>query len=80
MTFENRLPNDLVDFVLTGDSGGGLFVNYKNRFYAKGIVSASLLDEDFLSCNVTNYAIYTNVSKFCEWIKNPREKVSRRKG
>lgn len=56
-----------------GDSGGGLFVKFNNAFYLKGLVSASLTNQG--QCDVTNFAIYTNVEKYVEWIKNPSEEL-----
>jgi len=55
--------------VCTGDSGGGLFVSYKNVYYLRGIVSSSLSDSE-LGCNVNTYALYTNVTQFINWIDN----------
>ena len=57
-----------------GDSGSGVFVRVGNTFYLKGLVSASLtiLGE----CDVTNFALYTNVDKFIDWIKEPTEELS----
>lgn len=57
-----------------GDSGNGLFVKINNRFYLKGLVSASLTN--FGECDVTNYALYTNIEKFIDWIENPTEEIS----
>lgn len=57
-----------------GDSGGGLFVKSGNVFYLKGLVSASLTNLG--QCDVTNFALYTNVDKFIEWIENPTEELS----
>lgn len=57
-----------------GDSGGGVFVKMGNVFYLKGIVSASLVISN--QCDVTNYAIYTNVDKFYDWIQNPTEQLT----
>lgn len=39
-------------------------------FYLIGIVSSSLLDRNH-DCDISNFALYTNVLKFTEWIKNP---------
>lgn len=54
-----------------GDSGGGLYVKNSNVFYLKGLVSVSLTDNG--ECDVTNYALYTNVDKYMKWIQNPSE-------
>jgi secreted trypsin-like serine protease len=58
-----------------GDSGGGLYVKKNNIYYLKGIVSASLSSFPG-ECDVTRYALYTNVEKFIDWIKNPVEEFS----
>lgn len=49
-----------------GDSGGGLFIKVAGIFYFRGIVSSSLIKDD--TCDVTNFAVYTNVLKFTDWI------------
>lgn len=54
-----------------GDSGSGLYFEYENKFYLGGIVSASTLDV-FFNCDVTNYAVYTNVFKFIPWLSNKK--------
>ncbi|XP_070504762.1 uncharacterized protein [Chironomus tepperi] len=54
--------------VCIGDSGNGLFVNDQAVYYLRGIVSASIADP--VGCNTYNYAIFTNVQKFYEWITN----------
>ena len=57
-----------------GDSGGGVFVRIGNAFYLKGLVSASLTNLG--ECDVTNFALYTNVEKFIDWIEQPTEELS----
>jgi secreted trypsin-like serine protease len=57
----------------SGDSGSGLVVKSGNVFYLKGIVSASLTNQG--QCDVTNFALYTNVDKFTSWIRNPTEEL-----
>lgn len=42
-------------------------------FYLKGLVSASLIRLG--ECDVTNFALYTNVDKFVDWIENPTEEL-----
>lgn len=54
--------------VCLGDSGHGLFVRLANVFYLKGIVSSSMIDDG--TCDVYNYAIYTNVNMYSRWISN----------
>lgn len=53
--------------VCLGDSGHGLFTQSNDIFYLDGIVSSSLLSFGGV-CDVTTYAIYTNVTKFLVWI------------
>jgi Trypsin len=53
-----------------GDSGSGMFIQFQNTFFLRGIVSSSLIDQD-TTCDVTNYALYTDVFKFLPWVKNP---------
>lgn len=60
--------------VCNGDSGGGLFVKSGDVFYLKGIVSASLIKDS--QCDVSNFALYTNVIKFIDWIDVPSEHQS----
>lgn len=55
--------------VCLGDSGHGLFTQVNEVFYLNGIVSSSLVSAGG-SCDVTTYAIYTNVVKYAEWISN----------
>lgn len=52
--------------VCHGDSGSGFFVKSGISYYLRGIVSSSLVG--MLGCDVTKYAIYTNVLKFTNWI------------
>lgn len=54
--------------VCLGDSGNGFIVKVGGVSYLRGIVSSSLLSG--ISCDVTNSAIYTDVLKFGDWIKN----------
>jgi secreted trypsin-like serine protease len=50
-----------------GDSGGGLVLKVGKKWFLRGIVSASL--RDGASCDVSNYAVFTDVAKFIPWIK-----------
>lgn len=56
--------------VCMGDSGNGLFIEHDEVTYIRGIVSSSLQSKS--NCDVRNYAVYTNVPKFYDWI---REKI-----
>lgn len=53
----------------TGDSGSGLYVSQNGRFYLRGIVSSSIVDE-LNECNVNTYGIYTDALAFFRWIKS----------
>lgn len=54
--------------VCSGDSGGALIMQDTNgAFYLRGIVSSSLISD--FTCDVRNYAIFTNVLKYKDWIK-----------
>lgn len=75
VSFDNFLLSRLNKFAVQGrgDSGGGLFVKSGTVFYLKGLVSASLTN--FGQCDVTNFALYTNVDKFMSWVKSPTEEL-----
>lgn len=60
--------------VCSGDSGGGLFIQSGDAYFLKGLISASLLDRG--ECDVSNFALFTNVNWFTEWIDVPTEEVS----
>lgn len=51
-----------------------MFVESGGVFYLKGLVSASLFKEGL--CDVSNFALFTNVNKFIEWIDVPTEQTS----
>lgn len=53
--------------VCFGDSGGGLFINVDDNYYLKGIVSSSLIKDG--GCDISKNAVFTNVIKFIDWIK-----------
>ena len=53
--------------VCGGDSGAGVYVFYQHQFYLRGLVSASLLN-NYLKCDVTKEAIFTDVTQFYDWI------------
>lgn len=57
----------------TGDSGGGLYVrNGDGNWKVLGIISMSLKDV-ITGCDTRNFAFYTNVSYFGEWITKVME-------
>lgn len=58
--------------VCHGDSGGGLYLKVDRVYYFRGIISSSINRYD--TCDVTDFAVYTNVLKFKDWIeKNTKE-------
>ncbi|CAG9811223.1 unnamed protein product [Chironomus riparius] len=53
--------------VCRGDSGGGLIVNDGGAYYLRGIVSSSLIGGPH-GCDVDTYSVYTDVTKYIDWI------------
>ena len=52
-----------------GDSGGGLYIYTKDRWYLRGIVSETLSSLGAMRrCGLTKYATYTDIPKFYNWI------------
>ena len=49
-----------------GDGGNGVFVVHSNTYYLRGITSAALSSLD--GCDLYNYAVFTNVPRFNDWI------------
>lgn len=52
-----------------GDSGTGFVLKRGNQYYLRGIVSKGQQDPKTLLCDVTKFAIYTDVALFRFWIK-----------
>nr|AYI57640.1 hypothetical protein [Ampulex compressa] len=54
-----------------GDSGSGFVIHDPNtgRYHLRGVVSRSLLDDDTMSCDLTQYVIYVDVAKHLDWIR-----------
>jgi chitinase len=51
-----------------GDSGNGFFVQVNDRWYLRGIISASFLDRNN-TCDTSADTLFTNVLKFSKWIQ-----------
>lgn len=51
-----------------GDSGSGLAMLRDGRMVLRGIVSTALADP-INSCDLSNYVVFTDASKFVEWIR-----------
>ena len=52
-----------------GDSGGGLIIKKQNKWYLRGLVSAS---EKFENCVPGSPAIFTDVAKFKDFIQSSK--------
>lgn len=48
-------------------TGGGFYTKVDSTWYLQGIVSSSLVSIDH-ACDVTKYAVYTNVGLFSDWV------------
>lgn len=56
--------------VCRGDSGGGLVFQRDNHWILGGITSLGVSSKSTeLQCDITQYAIFTDVTKFVKWIK-----------
>ncbi|XP_063980271.1 serine protease gd-like isoform X3 [Diachasmimorpha longicaudata] len=53
-----------------GDSGSGLIIHDQttDRYYLRGVLSLSLLDENLRTCDLSSYVVYVDVAKFLKWI------------
>lgn len=66
--------------VCHGDAGGGLVIKIDEVYYLKGIVSFSLVNITTDNCNISNFALFTNVQKFTDWIKQKTQGAFATKG
>lgn len=53
-----------------GDSGSGMTMRRNNRWVLRGIVSAALADPVMNTCNLQEFVVFTDASKFVTWIKS----------
>ncbi|KAL7035925.1 hypothetical protein ACKWTF_008625 [Chironomus riparius] len=51
-----------------GDSGGAFIVRSGSKYYLRGIVSAALFSQEKFMCDTSNYAVFTDVAAFKDWI------------
>ena len=55
--------------VCEGDSGSGFYVFHENRYYLRGITSASTLNS-VNECDVNTLAIFVDATDYCGWIQS----------
>lgn len=53
-----------------GDSGGAFVVKNGDTWYLRGIISAALLDQALGTCDIKNFAVFTDAVKFNSWMKS----------
>ena len=51
-----------------GDSGGGFVVKSDGKWYLRGVVSSALYNNELFMCDTHNYAVFTDVAQFKDWI------------
>lgn len=52
-----------------GDSGSGLMMFHNNRWMIRGLVSSGLTNGNGGQCILTEYIIFTDITKFLPWIR-----------
>uniref|UniRef100_A0A182SDX2 Peptidase S1 domain-containing protein n=1 Tax=Anopheles maculatus TaxID=74869 RepID=A0A182SDX2_9DIPT len=52
-----------------GDSGGGLFFQYDDVWFIRGLVSFTKPRQDALICDTREYTVFTDVAKYLRWIE-----------
>ncbi|XP_070497368.1 uncharacterized protein [Chironomus tepperi] len=55
--------------VCEGDSGSGLFVVHNDRYYLRGITSASAAN-NVNECDTNKLSLFTDASDYCGWIRS----------
>ncbi|XP_060534404.1 serine protease gd-like isoform X2 [Cylas formicarius] len=53
-----------------GDSGSGFIMRKDGRFMLKGIVSIAVSEPTKRTCDLSNYVVFTDASKFSDWFIN----------
>lgn len=53
-----------------GDSGSAFLLRKNGVFYLRGIVSTALSDATSRLCNLDEYIVFTDASKYLDWIRN----------
>lgn len=51
-----------------GDSGSGFIMKRNDRWLLRGIVSMSISDTQKFTCDLKNYVVFTDASKFVSWL------------
>lgn len=51
-----------------GDSGSGFMIKLDNQYFLRGILFAGVKDAITLKCDVTKFAMYTDIAQFRYWI------------
>ncbi|XP_050090716.1 transmembrane protease serine 9-like [Anopheles aquasalis] len=54
--------------VCNGDSGGGMFFQFQNRWFLKGLVSFSNTIDASGVCNLKQYIGFTDASQYIDWL------------
>lgn len=49
--------------------GGGFITKSAGKWFLRGIVSAALIDKALATCDTRNYAVFTDTSRFTNWIQ-----------
>jgi secreted trypsin-like serine protease len=66
---DRKLLKNVFKLLLKTISGGGLIAKSGDKWYLRGVVSSSLIDSAQSSCDTNNFAVFTDVSKFTQWIQ-----------
>ena len=61
-------PKDYKSGPCNGDSGGGFVIKTDGIWFLRGVLSHSFVRLDG-TCDVSKYAVYTDIAKFLPWIK-----------
>ncbi|RZC40314.1 serine protease gd-like, partial [Asbolus verrucosus] len=51
-----------------GDSGSGFIMKRNGRWVLRGVVSISTYDQNTQTCDLSNYVVFTDTSKFKKWL------------
>lgn len=60
--------------VCPGDSGSGFYIEYKQKFYLRGIVSSAVHNQGY-NCTHNNYAFYSDAQKYMKTFIEPVSKL-----